>query len=105
MYKKIPIIFFFILIVNPTFGQDYPLGIRNIDKQNNNYYLTTNLDWKVKYATGHCEAFFQTFINGNSIISKDLGEYRNNTYSLGAFFLTNHQQFILELWQKMLGGL
>ena len=85
MYKKIPIIFFFILIVNPTFGQDYPLGIRNIDKQNNNYYLTTNLDWKVKYATGHCEAFFQTFINGNSIISKDLGEYRNNTYSLGAF--------------------
>ncbi|WP_424653225.1 T9SS type A sorting domain-containing protein [Capnocytophaga sputigena] len=85
MYKKIPIIFFFILIVNPTFGQDYPLGIRDIDKQNNNYYLTTNLDWKVKYATGHCEAFFQTFIDGNSIISKDLGEYRNNTYSLGAF--------------------
>ena len=37
MYKKIPIIFFFILIVNPTFGQDYPLGIRNIDKQNNNF--------------------------------------------------------------------
>ena len=85
MYKKIPIIFFFILIVNPTFGQDYPLGIRDIDKQNNNYYLTTNLDWKVKYATGHCEAFFQTFIDGNSIISKNLGEYRNNTYSLGAF--------------------
>ena len=73
MYKKIPIIFFFILIVNPTFGQDYPLGIRNIDKQNNNYYLTTNLDWKVEYTTEYCEATFETFVDGQSKISENLG--------------------------------
>lgn len=73
MYKKIPIIFFFILIVNPTFGQDYPLGIRDIDKQNNNYYLTTNLDWKVQYTTEYCEATFETFVDGQSKISENLG--------------------------------
>jgi putative PKD domain containing protein len=73
MYKKIPIIFFFILIVNPTFGQDYPLGIRDIDKQNNNYYLTTNLDWKVEYTTEYCEATFETFVDGQSKISENLG--------------------------------